>query len=171
MYPLYSLSLFISFVRLGSCAYNLTNGTNSTTPTSSGQFPLTTDESCGADVGRMCVINGIFPFCSGNGFCGGDDQYCGQTCQPEYGSCVKPNSTLGNPACSWANSGNSPRCDGRCGADFGGRILWKYGSALQCFRWLPKWLCWWKFNCSLVVECNCAGYGDSCCYSVKYEGF
>lgn len=58
-------------------------------------------------------------------FCGSGSDYCGGGCQPEYGNCgtnITANTTLGNPACSWAGEGTSPRCDGRCGSNFNNSI-------------------------------------------------
>ncbi|KAK8213135.1 hypothetical protein BKA81DRAFT_378489 [Phyllosticta paracitricarpa] len=54
--------------------------------------------------------------------CGGTSEFCGSGCQSEFGSCRVPNATLGNPPCSWAGEGTSPRCDGRCGSQFNGSI-------------------------------------------------
>ncbi|KAF2103609.1 hypothetical protein NA57DRAFT_72589 [Rhizodiscina lignyota] len=90
--------------------------------THSAKGPITTDESCGGPKGTMCFVDGINPCCSSSGFCGNTDQYCGADCNPKYGLCHKPNMTLGNPACSWSGIGDSPRCDGQCGANFGGAV-------------------------------------------------
>lgn len=71
----------------------------------------------------MCLLTGINPCCSGDGFCGGTSEYCdGSSCQADYGSCNAPNASLGMPACSWADEGTSPRCDGRCGSEFNGSV-------------------------------------------------
>ncbi|KAF4308670.1 glyoxal oxidase [Botryosphaeria dothidea] len=93
------------------------NATNMTRPTG----PVTTDSRCGPDHNNtICVLDGIAPCCS---FCGGDKRYCSTGCQPLYGLCTAPNSTtLNNPACSWARQGDSPRCDGQCGADHAGAL-------------------------------------------------
>ncbi|KAF4539939.1 Carbohydrate esterase family 4 protein [Lasiodiplodia theobromae] len=106
------------------------NGTASANPSSSrnasatttGKYPITTDNSCGASAGRMCLLTGVNPCCSSNGFCGGTDEYCGGGCQKDYGSCTPPNASLGMPECSWSGEGTSPRCDGRCGSAFNNSV-------------------------------------------------
>ncbi|GME29225.1 Carbohydrate esterase family 4 protein [Neofusicoccum parvum] len=99
---------------------NSSSGNSSATST--GKYPTSTDDSCGATAGRMCLTSGIRPCCSSGGFCGGTAEYCGSGCQSEFGSCSAPNETLGNPACSWADLGTSPRCDGHCGAKWNNSI-------------------------------------------------
>ncbi|KAK8173157.1 hypothetical protein BKA80DRAFT_264781 [Phyllosticta citrichinensis] len=95
-------------------ATNMTNSTWATQP-----LPLTADEKCGPENGNWtCLIDGVFPCCSAEGFCGGTTNDCGEGCQAGFGKCALPSSyTLGNPACSWSSQGTSPRCDGQCGVD------------------------------------------------------
>ncbi|GME26279.1 glyoxal oxidase [Neofusicoccum parvum] len=116
------ITLFLNIALLLRAAVTLADGntsapinaTNTTLPTG----PKTTDDACGPDHnGTVCILDGILPCCS---FCGGDKRYCGDGCQAGFGLCTVPNKTLGRPACSWARQGDSPRCDGQCGADFAG---------------------------------------------------
>ncbi|KAF2138874.1 uncharacterized protein K452DRAFT_300929 [Aplosporella prunicola CBS 121167] len=82
--------------------------------TSSALYPVdTVNSTCGTDAGFIQY-----------GQCGGTPEFCDltQNCQPEFGRCSRPNATLGNPACSWAGVGTSPRCDGRCGKEFNNSV-------------------------------------------------
>ncbi|KAF4534441.1 Peptidase S8/S53 subtilisin/kexin/sedolisin [Lasiodiplodia theobromae] len=58
-----------------------------------------------------------------DGYCGTGDDYCSKPdCQEDYGKCQSNDGTLGFPHCSWADSGTSPRCDGKCGSAFNNAI-------------------------------------------------
>ncbi|KAK7612860.1 hypothetical protein IWX49DRAFT_256730 [Phyllosticta citricarpa] len=112
----------LQLFQVGRAANNTTLSWNAST-TASSPYPVDTmNATCGESAGFMCKSDGVSPCCSQFGQCGGTSEFCGSGCQSEFGSCRVPNATLGNPPCSWAGEGTSPRCDGRCGSQFNGSI-------------------------------------------------
>ncbi|KAI6848354.1 hypothetical protein KC332_g7430 [Hortaea werneckii] len=50
--------------------------------------PVSEDGLCGPDNGdTVCAGSGFGDCCSQYGFCGGTDGFCGELCQPDYGTC------------------------------------------------------------------------------------
>ncbi|KAI9713611.1 MAG: hypothetical protein M1820_000994 [Bogoriella megaspora] len=54
-------------------------------PTGSGKVSL--DGACGGAEGQTCKGSTFGNCCSGHGYCGSDDKYCGEGCQSGFGSC------------------------------------------------------------------------------------
>ncbi|CAK7205554.1 hypothetical protein SEUCBS139899_008331 [Sporothrix eucalyptigena] len=55
------------------------------TPVSTSGLQQTVDGNCGA--GITCLGSRFGNCCSANGFCGRTSDYCGQSCQPQFGAC------------------------------------------------------------------------------------
>ncbi|ORX43050.1 hypothetical protein BCR36DRAFT_243293, partial [Piromyces finnis] len=69
---------------------------------------ISTDGSCGMDVGKICPEGTC---CSRYGFCGTSKDYCGMGCQSDYGKCDAMDTIVPSKL--------SISTDGSCGMDVG----------------------------------------------------
>jgi len=68
------------------------------------------DGKCGGQDKQTCPGSGFGDCCSGKGFCGSDDTYCGTGCQDAFGDC-----TAGQAAGNTTKDAGAVSTDGSCG--------------------------------------------------------
>ncbi|KAK1594123.1 polysaccharide deacetylase [Colletotrichum navitas] len=66
-------------------------------PTPTLNSAISTDGSCGADNGKVCLGSIYGNCCSQYGYCGSDADHCGDGCQTAYGNCTVSSAVLTSP--------------------------------------------------------------------------
>ncbi|KAK7529761.1 uncharacterized protein J3D65DRAFT_688325 [Phyllosticta citribraziliensis] len=88
------------------------------------------DGACGADFnGKTCFGNELGRCCSKWGFCGNDEPWCGEGCQPEYGNCSATVTDPSKPPTS------SLYPEAACGASAGGQTCFGNVVGSCCSQW------------------------------------
>ncbi|KAK7607100.1 hypothetical protein JOL62DRAFT_284220 [Phyllosticta paracitricarpa] len=88
------------------------------------------DGACGANFdGKTCFGNELGRCCSKWGFCGNDDPWCGDGCQPEYGNCSATSTNPPRPPTS------SLYPEAACGAWAGGQTCFGNVVGSCCSQW------------------------------------